>query len=116
MAHTYGDVIQEARRILQDTRESSGFRYETPDLVDKLNNALSEIYRVRPDAFFPDYDIPHVTADDLGAEFPIDRTFFLPTVLFVAGMAELRDEEYASDGRAATIMSQFIAKIRTSEA
>lgn len=116
MPKTYGDAITEARRILQDTRESSGLRYPDEDLIAYLNNAFLDAFRIRPDLFYPDFETIEVTSDDLEEEFAFDQRFFPSVVYYIVGMAELREDEFASDARAVTVSQQFVARLRTAEA
>lgn len=108
MAHRLiDDVISGARGILLD--RDATVRYSDADLVSALNMAMDTCYTVRPDAFISLFSsgIPHYTAASLGTSiaFPLDDIFFSPFILFVVGWAELREEEYSSEGRAATFLS-----------
>jgi len=111
---TAADVISDARAILQDT-DSQLYRYSTEDLVQYLNTALLEAKKLRPDLFL-DYiglDVPNFTTSNLDGDFPIDEMYYSPCVFYVVGFAELRDDEFTVDARAATLMNQFVAKLRT---
>lgn len=112
MAKTVGDAIAEARAILHDTTEQV-YRYTTADLYAYLNNALLETRRVRPDLFraYLGTDTPEFAPGDEGEAFPIDAMYFTPVVLYIAGTAELRDDEFTVDARAVTLMQQFAAKL-----
>ena len=110
MAHrSIDDLLGEARSILLD--RDATFRYSDADLVASLNMALDTLYTQRPDAFIALFatGVPHYTTADLGlgtpTDFPVDGIFYPACVMFVVGWADLRDEEYASDGRAATFLS-----------
>lgn len=117
MPKTYQDVLTEARVLLQDT-DSDAYRDSDEVLIAKLNRALQETARLRPDAFdlqFTDgavgsggaLNVPEVTSGNLTDAFPIDLMFYTPLVYFVTASAELKDDEYASDGRVSVMMSQF---------
>lgn len=114
MAKTVGNVIEEARAILQDT-SSQVYRYSTADLFAYLNNALLEMRRVRPDLFYAyiGADTPEFVPGDEAELFPISAMYFTPVVFYVAGTAELRDDEFTVDARAVTLMQQFTAKLLT---
>jgi len=129
MAKTWQNVIDEARVILQDTE--SPFRLPTTALTAKLNRGLQELRRLRPDAFWDMFDRDDVTApeivaldldtDDepdefdpdedgqvgLSADFNLDLMFYAPLVYWVVSSAELVDDEFTTDGRAAMLMQQF---------
>lgn len=110
------DVITEARETIGDSVEP--FRYPTAMLMGFLNTALRELYRYRPDAFIGNFvqgvlsynPVPTYDVTDLGTDtsFPADdRVFFNPVVFFVAGRAELSDDEFSDQGRAMTLMQSF---------
>lgn len=118
MAKSIDDVLTEARAIINDSDEP--FRYEDALLIRLLNTALREVYTLRPDAFIGNFQtgilsggtITDLTVDDLEQSpetpFPCDdRIFFSPVVLYVAGKAEISDDEFANDGRAMTILNSF---------
>lgn len=115
---TYQKIVDEARVLLQDTEED--FRYSDTVLVGILNRALHELGRLRSDAFFDLYDkntlnVPTLvtgTAEstgevELGNDFPLDGMFYPPIVEFIVGMAELTDDEFTVEGRAATLLQKF---------
>ncbi len=115
---TYQDILDEARTLLQDVDAEPAYRYSDEVLTAKLNRALREFSRLRPDAFdvlFTDTDtesggtlnVPSLTVDDLGDTFPFEEMFYTPIVYFVVGSAELVDDEYTNDGRVSALMSQF---------
>lgn len=131
MAKTYADAITEARQLLQDTETPQ--RYSDTILLAKLNRALQELGRLRPDAFFDQYDdvtgeiiIPEVVVTDPDPDTDpdvIDATedgqvattdsflpsmqFYTPVVYFVVASAEILDDEFTTDGRASMLMAQF---------
>lgn len=111
---TVGDAIDQARTLLHD-RNAQLYRYSTADLVSYLNNGILEARRIRPDLFraFIGLPIPQFTADDLAENFPIDFMFFPQLVFYITGFAELRDDEFAVDNRAVTLMTQFTTKMLT---
>ncbi len=115
MPKTYGDILTEARVLLQDADEDS-YRDSQEVLVAKLNRALQELARLRPEAFDllfttdangGSLNVPEVTVAGLGTNFPLDMMFYTPLVYFVTASAELKDDEFTSDGRVSAMMSQF---------
>lgn len=115
MAKTYQNVLTEARVLLQDVDETA-YRDSDEVLLAKLNRALQEIARLRPDAFTDTYsdaavnsggslNVPEVVSltDPVG----IDLMFYTPLVYFVAASAELKDDEFTNDSRVSVLMSQF---------
>ena len=108
MAKTVGDTITEARVILND---SAGARYTDVQLVAAFNNAISEAKSLRPDMFVFGEALPQYTTADFGQPFPLPQIVFQSFVYFLAGDAELRDDEFAVDGRAMTLLGAFKQKL-----
>lgn len=116
MPKTVEQIILGARRILQD--EVTPYRNPTDDLLSFLNNALYELKRIRPDAWLGQFgvDLPEYTdtPGDLAELIPINPMFYQGLIYFVAGYAELKDDEYTVDGRAALLLQAFISDNTTS--
>lgn len=110
MARTVGNLLTQAREILND---SAGERYTTAQLVSYLNDAVQEARSLRPDLFIGAYDVPIVdlTASDTAEDFPLTHQFFVAAMYYVTGRAELRDDEFAVDGRAMTLMQALKSKL-----
>lgn len=108
---TLGDCIDEARTILQDKVEP--YRYSDAELASIFTNACYEIKRLRPDAYIGGYgvDLTIYTDGDLALEVPFPSTMFQPVVLFMAGFAELRDDEFTVDNRAGTLLRSFAGQL-----
>jgi hypothetical protein len=117
MPRTLGDVVTEARRILQD-EDTENYRYPDADLYAAITSAIAEVRRLRSDAFIGSITdaLPIYTSANSGLAFPIDETFFTPVVYFVAGYAELRDDEFTNDGRAVALMNKFVSQLRVGDA
>jgi hypothetical protein len=113
MSQTVNDAVVQARKILQDEMEP--YRYPTSDLLTYLNNSMYELKRIRPDAWINtlNTDLPMYSdnATDLATDLPFNGIFFQPTVMYMAGYAELRDDEYTQDSRAAILMQSFITSL-----
>lgn len=122
MAKTYQDVVTEARVLLQDT-ETGNYRYSDATLLAMYNRALQALARIRPDACFDLYDdnslnVPELVESGAGAgqtnwteNFGLEMQFFNALVHYVTGMAEIVDDEYTEDGRAAMLLGQFKANV-----
>ena len=118
MAKTYQDVITEARVLLQDT-DSTSYRNSNETLIQILNRALQSLGRIRPDAYYDlagsnTLGVPELVETSPGAgqtvwttTFGLDLQFFSPLVSYVVGVAELIDDEYSEDGRAALMLQSF---------
>lgn len=135
MAKTWSNLLEEVRVILQDT--DSPYRWSDAVLLAKLNRGLQELARLRPDAFWDrfhidDIVVPQVSATDpdpitdpdefdadeaavvaTSDDFDLPMQFYTPLVYWVAGSAELIEDEFANDGRAATLLTQFKAMVVT---
>lgn len=98
------DVLADVRDILQD---HEGDRYPEPSLIRLVNMAMLELRRVRPDYFIGAYAAPVPRVSLPGSELQVAETCYPSIVKYVAGMAELRDDEFATDGRAAALMGAF---------
>ncbi len=118
MAKTYQDVITEARVLLQDT-DSTSYRNSNETLIQILNRALQALGRTRPDAFYELYGnnslgVPELVESNPAAgqtvwttTFGLELQFFSPLVSYVVGVAEIIDDEYSEDGRAALMLQSF---------
>lgn len=130
-AKTYQNAIDEARQLLQDTE--TPYRFSDTILLNKLNRALQELGRIRPDAFTNRFDtdsgdiiVPEVRSVDPEEdtdpdELDIDEDsevaltdtidfpmmFYTAIVYFIVASAEILDDEFTTDGRAAMMMAQF---------
>jgi hypothetical protein len=104
MPKTIGGVITDARVILSDV---AGDRYTDDELISDFNNAISQTKTLRPDAFILGEALPEYTSADLAEDFPLSEIFVQSFVYFLAGNAELRDDEFAVDNRAMTLLAAF---------
>lgn len=106
MSKTVADILTEARGYLQDT--SAEPRYSQEDLISFLNDAVFEIRRLRPDLFLGTYGQPVIQYDDTELlELFAFPQYATATGYFVAGSAELRDDEFVDDNRAMTLLARF---------
>lgn len=120
-AKTFQNLIDEARTLLQDTDEDEA-RYETSALLEHLNRGLQEVGRIRPDAFWDTFDTDDIVVarvvetdsdpdDDaelgIDDDFPLPMQFYSAFVYFVVASAEIVDDEFADDGRAMQLLTQF---------
>lgn len=108
MPKSIDDALLDARVILND---AAGDRYTDDQLVSDLNNAISMTKMLRPDAFILGEALPEFTAADLAqgpaTDFPLPEIFYQSFVYYLAGNAELRDDEFAVDGRAMTLLTAY---------
>src|SRR5450631_3835128 len=105
VAKSIDDVMTEARAVINDS--VLPYRFQPALLLSIFNTAIREIYRYRPDAFIGNFTpgvlsanaMPTYELADFGQApavlFPCDdRLFFSPVVFYVAGKAELSDDEF----------------------
>lgn len=112
MARTIAQLIDEAIFILQDEDMD---RYTPTRMLEIVNRAMSEIQRVRPDAFFDSYDettddvtiTSYTLANYASENFPVPEMFYPAVVAYVAGAAELIDDEFSNDSRAGLLLTRF---------
>ena len=108
MPKSIDDALTDTRVILND---SAGDRYTDAQLVSDLNNAISSTKMLRPDVFKLGEVLPEFTTADLGlgtpTDFPLPEIFYQSFVYFLAGNAELKDDEFAVDGRAMTLLAAY---------
>lgn len=108
MAKTIGDIIGEARVFIQDT-EAATQRNSDEELLEYLNNGIYEIRRLRPDFFVNIFetDVPQYTTAQLTTEYPLDGQTTQALAYFIAANEQVKDDEYAVEGRAAGLMALF---------
>jgi hypothetical protein len=108
MARTLGELVEHARGILQDATGAP--RYSDDDLCRYATEALVEMRRMRPDIFLVyglETPIAPLTTANFADSLPVADAFFTALVNFVVGRAELREDEYTNDGRAAGLLGGF---------
>lgn len=130
MPLTAADALVQSRHILQDRVEP--YRYTEPELITILNYAMTEVRRLRPDAFagtFTTVTTPQfydpTEPDPLDGSipttdpWPIDEMFIAPVTEYVAAYAELRDDEFVDgaaspeSGRSQLLHQRFVARLLT---
>lgn len=111
------DALTEIRALINDS-DSAGYRFTDALVISKINTALLEIRKLRPDAFIGNFTQGSLTnagvtffqVSDIGitAAWPCDiNHFFTPVIFYVAGILELSDDEFADDNRAMTVLAAF---------
>lgn len=82
------------------------YRYETSELESYVTFAVREARRIRPDLFLGTFK--DAIADLVsGSAFPMPDEYAPVVAHYVAGRAELRDDEFAADGRAVTLLKLY---------
>ena len=106
MARLISTVIRQVRYDLQDN-DAANYRYSNERLIDKLNMAFLDIWRLRPDLFLAgNWTLPEYTVADLTAatSLPIDDIYFSTVVKLVVGYVQLENDSVTPDGKAATML------------
>lgn len=99
MTRTVQEVIDAARECINDADKT---RYPDPSLVRFTREALNYLFQFRPDLFIGAWAAPDI--NEVTDALPVPDQMFQPIAHFVAGYAELRDDEYAVNGRASTVL------------
>lgn len=119
MAKTYQTLVTEARELLQDTGSIPQQRYSDATLLSILNRGLNDLSRIRPDLTYTAYannslSVPEIVEATPGAGqvawtdvWPWEMWFYNRVVEYVVALAEVMDDEYTVDGRAALLLQQF---------
>ena len=105
---TFQQITDDARVLLNDqiVDDNTVTRYTEAQLLGYARAALVEARRVRPDLFLANLTAPfpaYAATDTV----PIPEEYAVCLVDYVAHRAELRDDEFAVDGRAATLFQKF---------
>lgn len=110
MARTVQAVLVRAREILND---DAGDRYTDDQLCSYVVDATVEARTIRPDLFVGQYGTPLPDTLLPADPFPLPDQFFAAVGEYVVACAELRDDEWAVDGRAATLRQTLQKKLTT---
>jgi len=100
---TFSDLISDALIILQDV---AGERYTVPQLLKHANSAIAEALLLRPDFQFGQ-GYTGVGSYSLTDAVPIPANYHVFVVDYLVFRAEIRDDEFATDGRAAAFLTRF---------
>lgn len=104
MARTVRQVLTRVGTILQDKELA---RYTEAELRSLVVDAIQHARTVRPDLFIGEYQTP-LPDDVLPTDvLPLPDSLFSSLCYYVAGCAELRDDEFAQTGRAMTLKQAF---------
>lgn len=108
---TVQDYLDRARALLLDTVQP--YRYSNVDLIEALNLAILEARRIRPELFSKQFrsSLPDFNAGGLNAQVDIDPMVRSAFLYYMAGHAQLRDDENNQDGRAALFLNKFTSQL-----
>lgn len=114
---TIGTVLLEARTLLHDTDNTNpAYRYSDADLLESFNGAMAEVRAKRPDLFLGTSwglrgGIPYYSSANLALPFPLDPVCYNACVYYVVGRTSMRDDTFADDSRAVTLMNKFVSQL-----
>jgi hypothetical protein len=117
MAWTFGELIEEARTILQDKLPTSGgvLRYSDQELFECINSFMAEVRTKRPDLFLPlglRKTWPYYNyASDMGTTFPLDISVWSAFVYYLVGRSELREDTFSEDSRAVSMLNKAVSQL-----
>lgn len=116
MPRTLGTLVTEARTLLQDKTQVDGsYRYSDAEIFENLNGAFLEVRAKRPDLFLDiglRADVPtYNAATDTGVAFPLDSSVYTTVLYYLVGRTELREDTFATDGRAVALMNKFVSQL-----
>ena len=107
---TFQSILDEARTLLNDEviDESTITRYTATQLLGYTRQGLVEARRVRPDLFLSNLTgaFPAYAATDV---VPMPEEYHVCLADYVVHRAELRDDEFAVDGRSTNLYQKFKA-------
>lgn len=106
---TLQDVINSVRVDLQD---ADAIRYTNAQLLGFANDGIQGAFRKRPDFRLGSYT-SSITVYGLTDSVPLPVQYQMLLIHYVAARAELRDDEYSQDGRAAALMNLFTTELKS---
>jgi hypothetical protein len=106
---TFQNIIDDVRVDLQD---SAGTRYTTAQLLGYANDGVREMFRIRPDFRLGSYGVP-VPTYVVGDTLPIPDNYRMLLTHYLIFRSEVRDDEYAVNGRAASFLGRFEKELKT---
>lgn len=113
---TVGDAVLDVRTLLQDKRVP--YRYTDEELVRDVVGFVAVARRVRPDflvgvgtKFVPDPSDPATLLIELPE--PFNHEFYSVVVDYTFGRTLMRDDQYADEGVAASLVAKASAALLT---
>jgi hypothetical protein len=114
---TFGDLIGEARTVLQDKQPTSDnqLRYSDDELFEGINRFMVEVRTKRPDIFLPlglRVPVPSYTAgNNMTTAFPLDMSVYTAFVYYLVGISELREDTFSDDSRAVAMLNKAVTQL-----
>lgn len=113
---TVAQYVARTRTLILD--EAEPYRYSTVDLVEALNMGILEARRLRPELFRTYFrtTLPEYSAAALNTVVAIDPQYRVAFVYYMAGQAQLRDDENVQDTRASAFLNKFTTQMTSLQA
>lgn len=108
MARTVQAVVDRVREILQD---EDGIRYPDVDVCSYVVDGIQQARSVRPDLFIGQYNVALPDTVTTAVTLPLPDSIFNALCYFVSGSCELRDDEFAVEGRAMVLRESYNKKL-----
>lgn len=117
---TWEELTNQARVLLQDL-DSDRYRFSDENLIAACHLACTTAKQIRPDLFYgqilfegehspcfpgPPYD-DATLAKAKAATVPVSESYHQPFIWFVAGYAEIINEEFTGADRSAALLNGF---------
>ena len=104
-----GSLINQVRTLLQDTDNEAGqYRYSTDSIIANFNQAMMDMYRMRPDLFLVNgFVIPIFSVEYPQASVVIEPQYIPALIYYVVGLTQARDDEQNQDARAMGFLKVF---------
>lgn len=121
---TWGELIGQARFLLQDT-VADRYRYSDENLLAACHLACLTARQIRPDLFFgrvldegvrspcfppPPYDSKRIP-EFFALPAPLPEIYHQPVIFFITGYAEIINEEFSGNERAASLLASFKSQL-----
>jgi hypothetical protein len=113
MPQTIGNLIAEARTLLQDKNPSIGLRYTDAEMLEAFNSGVREARAKRPDLFLTLGLRVALPTYGLVDPFPLDPAYSPVFVNYLVGRTELREDPFSEDSRAVTMLNKFVTGLLT---
>lgn len=110
MAYTIQQVVDHARIPLQDVQK---VRYSDNVLLQYHNDAIEMALKIRPDLFLSNWNALETSTPTLSSTFPLPSLYRSYVADYIAGRAELVDDEYSENNRAMMLIQSFLVGLKT---
>jgi hypothetical protein len=105
---TFQNIADSARIDLQDAAKT---RYTDSQLLSYAIDGVQEMFRYRPDFQVGKYTDAAATYT-LSSAIPVPSQYVMLLTHYVVFRAEMRDDEYAQDGRALAFLGRFEKELK----